>query len=486
MKIELRVKVWRSSRWLQPRTEFKFQMEITNWNWVPVVLLISGIKADNFTSNQSNPSLTMPIMATEYYSECDLVQVKIHLVKPVLDLAFLSKLDDLVQSVSNSSNGNIHALMANIELAVLMLKSYDSRLLTPISIPLKGEDIPTIFELNIDMFTSQFMLAQVMPLDAILQELSPPDDTDEFLFNLSLLESQVTQSFNAFKEQERIYNNIISGDYPVDFLFEKFKEKYDKDYSHNLKTGIEQVATLLDNKEVHIFVNFILASQKKYATKFLILPLRNYRPKYNTFLYIDGYGVEASKKLPSCLLTAKIIYSKDQVDALLDGDSRQPILKTIYTLSGQYESFYYSLPGQILFYNNLTKIDYDFGDMEQYSPILLKFHEKIIKIGTNIVHFFVNNVNIPEKFTKFDIPALISSSIDNIFSFQNVIDNLSTGEIIVISSFSIGSLIISLIASFYTYRRRRLYLLKQARKQRERANLRSVNLLLRNRKPDSP
>ena len=113
-------------------------------------------------------------------------------------------------------------------------------------------------------------------------------------------------------------------------------------------------------------------------------------------------------------------------------------------------------------------------------------HEKIIKIGTNIVHFFVNNVNIPEKFTKFDIPALISSSIDNIFSFQNVIDNLSTGEIIVISSFSIGSLIISLIASLYTYRRRRLYLLKQARKQRERANLRSVNLLLRNRKPDSP
>lgn len=455
-------------------------MEKTTW----ILLLSAGLAAAaNNLTEETDPVTDRPFLRPlyyeEYYTDCQINQVRITLVKPDFDLLFLKPIDAMIAKIVKLEDASLSALSQNLAVAKSNIMDYENKLFKPTAHSLPSNNTEDVTELDIDIFIQQLELSQRFPVKALLAVMPDPINNAQFLYNLTLLEIQLSQTMALVEAQINIYNNIVQGKFDVSYIISFLKARKTFNFATVQQASLDFIATLYVDQDVCVYANLILASKPKFAVRYLLLPIHPRRPQFESFIEIEGYGVEKCRTLPLCLLTSTVIFDPEELVTLKSGTPEQ--LKTIYSLKQKYDSFFISMPGSIVFYNDDSKIDYDFGKIEQTSPILLQFHRKIFHIGKSIARFLLNPKIMPEQFKDFKVQEFVRQTLNNIFSSESILQNLTPSEIVIITLTILSIIILGIMISLVSHQKRKRYVRNRARKQRETANLRSVNLILKNR-----
>ena len=306
---------------------------------------------------------------------------------------------------------------------------------------------------TVEYVSENFIKPNRLPITQLLEKATI--DYDVLSFNLFRFKTLVQDSYAK-------YLAIINGDVSLSVVKDTFAKQFTFPADHLIKLQLISAGKQKDDIFAIYAMEFL--SQPVTLQKFSVLEIANFTlPTTNLYEY-DQQGVTFTGRAPLSPLNMVVNYAPQEWSDL-HSDDMNKVLPFLEPTPPQ--PFSKNLAGKTKFSNNLSKINYTFPSMENFSP-LVTAKAMAVQIKNMLLSFKSKKVGGDiQSNSKSD--EELRNIIDRTFDFfpeefQWIL--LITGTVIIV-------LIIAIITGIKCRHRHR----NNRRKKRERAQLRSVNFL---------
>ena len=435
---------------------------------VMMLLFCGPCSADRQAEKQKNKLRATTLQTVPYFNMTVIHQVKIQLELGEINEEFFLKINGLVSKLALLNSPYFNKSIISIKTAAYTIETF-RLLLVNVTDQYQQGDTVTLIPFN--PLPTAFLSSQTYPIlssiksaKAIVDDANTKKLTDE-------IELQLTQMQQLILGQVALYNSIVVGTLPYTQLPNIVN-------NHVNMSGYDIVASKfiscgLFQDDFFVYYSLYLFSQETLIPKLSIAPVGKYSLEHPIF-YQNGAGYIFTSDLPRSLATAVEVYSANEVHRILS-DSPEQLSDLLFPLDQEKtmpEPFFYNQKGSVVFNNENSKTQYDFGPLEKYSPIISSFADKIIKIGQNTLKFVLQLNAKENNVVNFETDDFILQHLANIFNFE--LEYLFL--LLILPVLFVLALIIT-----GAYKIHQKIKLRKERKKREKNDYRNINMIFRKR-----
>ena len=427
----------------------------------------SAVPQQQFLKNRLHTESTKTV---KWYQTTTIKQIKISLSTGTVNNEFFQKVETLITSLKLITTTYFTKVVVSIQTALNYIKERDSMINNVYDNYTSTDDIQ---EIQFSPLPTQFLAANAYQILTTLKNAKKVEDNSETKNLAENIELQLTQMQQLIQQQISLYNLIIEGKMPYNQITSVVQNTINTTEFDTIAS--EFISSGNYNGKIYSYYTLYGFADAIQVEKIFVANYGNFNLQYPTFIKnINGYIF--TSPLPKSLATAIQVYSDLEISQIFNDDPEK-LLNTLLFENPETkvpEPFFYTKKGSVIFNNENSKIEHDFGKYENYSPIISTFAKKIIKIGKNTMKFILNLTGDENNVVNFNTDQYILDHLARIFNFD--MEYLLLLLILPVILIITGIIIMS-------YKFAKKVKIRKERKQREKKDYRTINMIFR-RKPE--